>query len=157
MPMYRSQREVRPTILAVSLTAYSISDVVGGLLTFEVANAAGSGVINWLRLVDDAAQSEPCVLYLFNDVPTIIADNAAFAVAVSDLKQCFAKVPVAVGDYVTISDGEFDNNFAIKTDLGISFVAGTGRIYGYLVTGGAPSYLATTDLDLTLGIWMDAG
>lgn len=135
-----------PTI-TVATTAYTASDVVGGLLTFSLPSASGSGALCQFRLTDAANQKEPYTLYLFDAAPSTIADDAAAALTIADLKKCIARVDIAAADYTTINSlaiaivDVVEENAAIfyKTD-------GKGNLYGYLVAGDTPDYAAATDL-----------
>lgn len=138
-------RTVEPTLL-VTLNAYSIGDVVGGLLTIPVDSAGGGGVLRQLSIIDDADQKEPYSLYLFDQLPSTIANDAAFAPTVADLKKIIAKITIAALDYETLNS----NAYALKTGLDIEFVAPNGNLYGYLVAVDTPDYAATTDLLLRL-------
>ena len=141
------------TEIAVSTTAYSDGDVIGGLLDLsDLCGAGGGGTIRQVRLVDDHAQSEPLDLYLFDGKPTVIADHAAFAgsMAVGDLAKLIGVISIAAADYVTLNS----NEYVIKDDINLSH--GTGQLWGYLVAnGGTPDYNATTDLTLFLVGWKD--
>lgn len=143
--------------LTVDTNAYTANDVVGGLITFNVANAAGSGVIRWARLVDDDNEKAELTLYLFNESPTTIADDAAFAPAIADLKKYIGKILFQAADYETINGNAVAIlGHGVSTDyLNIDFTSSDGNLYGYLVCTGTPTYTAATDLHVTLGIWLD--
>ena len=139
------------TSLVVSTSAYDASDVVGGLLKFDIPGVVGGGIINACLLTDDANQSEPFHLYLFDAAPTSIDDAAAFAPAIADLKKIVARISIAAADYVTVNS----NGYALKSDLNEVFdcSGGTGQLFGYLVANGStPDYAATTDLYVALRI-----
>ena len=138
-------RTVEPT-LVVTLNAYSANDVVGGLLTIPIHSAGGGGVLRQLSIVDDADQKEPYSLYLFDQVPSTIANDAAFAPTVTDLKKVIAKIAIAALDYETLNS----NAYALKTGLDVEFAVPDGNLYGYLVAGDTPDYVAATDLLLRL-------
>lgn len=140
------ESQVTPTI---DDDAYSANDVVGGLLTFNVTSSSGCGIINALRIADDDDEKAALTLYLFNDVPTTIADDAAFAPAIADLKKLIAKIEIAADDYTTVNS----NAYALIQDLNEVYkAAGTGNLYGYLVCTATPTYTAATNLTLTLSV-----
>lgn len=139
----------------IGVDAYTANDVVGGLLTFDVSNAGAGGVVRWVRIVDDDAEDAQLNLYLFSDTPTSIADDAAFAPTVADLKKLVGKVEFAAADYETTGG----NSFVIKrgglNTADVDFYTTTGDIFGYLVAVGTPTYTAATDLTITIGVWLD--
>lgn len=150
---YNQTKTITPD-LAVTLSAYTIGDVVGGLITINVSGGAatgGGGVLRRLMLVDDADQKEPYTLYLFDQKPGVIANDDAFAPTVADLKKMIAKVSIAAGDYVTLNG----NAIAIKEQLEIDYTCVEGYLYGYLVAVDTPDYAAAADLTLRLTVWAD--
>lgn len=156
MPLVNQQKEVALALTVKIGGAYSANDVVGGLLTFDVANAAGSGCVQAVRLVDDDNENAAMTLYLFNAAPTVFADDAAFAPTVADLKKLIGIVTIAAGNYVTLNG----NSVALlqgPSSPNVFFKTATGMIYGYLVCTGTPTYTAATDLHLTLFCQMDGG
>ena len=145
------------TALTVDTNAYTANDVVGGLLTFNVANAGGGGLIRWASVVDDDNEKAELTLYLFDQAPTAIADDAAFAPAIADLKKYIGKILFEAADYQTINGNAVAMlGHGVSTDfLNIDFNTVDGNIYGYLVCTGTPTYTAATDLTLRLGVWLD--
>src|SRR5574343_384011 len=99
----------------ITAGAYSANDVVGGLLTFQLAPEAPAGVnpasgfVRVVTISDDDNEKAALELHLFREAPTVIADNAAFAPTFADLKKRVGSVVIAAGDYVTInSNGHAD-------------------------------------------------
>jgi hypothetical protein len=151
MPLdnYRTLPANDSTGIAVQIAgAYTANDVVGGLLTFTLGGAIGGGILNSILLVDDDSEGAALDLYLFNAAPTTIADDAAFAPVVADLKKLITKISIVAGDYVTVNG----NDFALKETMNHIFSAVNGLIYGYLVCTGTPTYTAATDLYLELRV-----
>ena len=143
------QATVTPTI---DTDAYSASDVVGGLLTFNVHSPSGVGILDNLRIVDDDNEKAACKLYLFNDVPSTIADDAAFAPTVADLKKLIAIVSVAADDYTELNSNAVAFVNINENDAVMYSADGKGNLYGYLVCDATPTYAAATDLTLTLTV-----
>jgi hypothetical protein len=137
------------TALTVDTDAYTAGDVVGGLIEFEVGSPGGGGVVRSVILVDDAAQSEPYKLYLFDTEPSAIADDAAFAPTIADLKKLVGIIDIVAGDYVTLNS----NVIAIRTGLSIDYVCSTGILFAYLVAVDTPDYAAAADLTLRVTVW----
>ena len=73
--------------LTVDTDAYTALDVVGGLLTFAVGSPTGGCILNSVTLIDEDNQSEDYKLYLFDSKPTVIADDAAYAPAIADVRK----------------------------------------------------------------------
>lgn len=138
-------RTVEPS-LVVTLAAYTAGDVVGGLLTIPMHSVGGGGVLRQLSIIDDADQKEPLTLYLFDQLPSTIANDAAFAPTVADLKKLVGVVAIAALDYTTLNG----NAYAIKSNLEIEFAVPGGNLYGYLVASDTPDYAAAGDLTLRL-------
>lgn len=133
--------------------AYTAGDVVGGLITFNVSSPSGCGIINAMRIADDDDEKAVLTLYVFNAAPTTIADDAAFAPTIADLKKLVAKIEIAADDYTSISDGTANNAYALKQDLNEVYKAdGKGNLYGYLVCTATPTYTAATDLTIILSV-----
>jgi hypothetical protein len=149
-------------IVALAITnkiggAYSANDVIGGLLTFDVHNAGGGGIVRWARLVDDDNEKAELTLYLFNSSPTAILDDAAFAPVVADLKNYIGKILFQAADYETINSNAVALiGHGVSTDfLNIDFTTDSGNLFGYLVATATPTYTAVTDLHISLGLWLD--
>lgn len=147
---YSQFLKISPDSLVVDTAAYSDGDVVGGLLTFTLTGLRqNGGMLNGLLLTDAANQSEPYRLYLFHELPSTIADQAAFAPTIADLKKLFAVVTIAAADYLTPNS----LGVVIKEDINNIFVTTNNKLYGYLVANGStPDYAAGTNLSLTLFI-----
>ncbi len=139
---------VSPTITA---GAYSAGDVIGGLLTFAVPSAGGGGVWESLLIADDDNEKADVTLYLFDDTPTTIADNAAFAPVMADLRKLCAVKNAPNASYVTVNS----NAYYLATNLNFPFQAPNGKLYGYLVATATPTYTAVTDLTIAITVRVD--
>jgi hypothetical protein len=140
--------------LTTGTAAMSIGDVVGGLLTFEVSSASGCGIVSTFRITDAANQKEPYVLWLFDSVPTTIADDAAFAPVIADLKKCFGRVDIAAADYTTVNSLAIAIIDCLDDTSPLVYKAdGLGRVYGYLQAVDTPDYAAATDLAVRLTVF----
>ena len=147
------------TALTIKISgAYTANDVVGGLITINVANAGGGGIIRWAALVDDDNEKAAMSLYLFNSSPTAFLDDAAFAPVVADLKKMIGKISFAVAGYETINGNAINivrGTDGSGIDLNNDFTTSDGNLYAYLVCVATPTYTAVTDLTLLLGLWLD--
>ena len=138
-----------PTVTA---GAYVANDAVGGLLTF--ANAVrvngGGGVIKDMIILDDAGQDSTMELWLFRETFTAMADNAPWAPSEADLRKLVA--------IITTGDGAW---FAAGTPSAARIEAsqrydliGTS-LFGQLVTRGTPTFAATDDVTVIIGLLQD--
>ena len=135
--------------LAVTNGAYSVSDAVGGLLTFANAVSANGkhSVINSVKLAGVVAISYE--LWLFNaDIATPAADNAALALAAADGAKFLGVVPISSADF-NAAQNSFNNATIRGVGLEIEAAAATTSIYGYLKTTATTSP-GTTTLYLTV-------
>jgi hypothetical protein len=135
-----------PTITA---GAYSANDVIGGLQEIDI-NASSGGTIRRVNLIDDDSEAAAMVLYFFDQQPSTIADNAAFAPTVADLKKLIGTVTVGAGDYVTVNS----NDYAVLNDINLDYAI-SDTIWVYAVVTGTPTYTATTDLTFRYTVWVD--
>ena len=140
-----------PTVTA---GAYAADDAVGGLLTF--ANAArvsgGGGVVKTVVIIDDAGQDAELELWLFNQTFTAMVDNAPWAPAEDDLENL-----VGVISTEDSSQGWLDAGTpsAITIDVATRYdLAGTS-LFGQLVTRGTPTFAATDDVTVKVGLLQD--
>ena len=140
-----------PTVTA---GAYVANDAVGGLLTF--ANAArstgGGGVIKTVVIIDDAGQDSELELWLFNQTFTAMADNAAWAPSEADLENL-----VGVISTEDSSQGWLDAGTpsAITIDVATRYDLTGTSLFGQLVTRGTPTFAATDDVSVHIGLLQD--
>ena len=133
-------------IPAVTAGAYSAGDVVGGLLTFPVAEK-GDGkvvVIEGAIVTLKAAITSTLTLHLFDEAPDTIADNGAYSIGASHIHKLIASITFnAVVDHGT------PNSYQTAA-LSIPVAPVNGNIYGYLVdaTGFTPA--STSDVQVRL-------
>lgn len=125
-----------PTIGTV---AYTSGDVVGGLITLNVANAAGGGILRHVMVLDDSDQKAAYTLNVYNSAPTSIDDADAFAPTHADNKKMVGVVNVGTADYTTVNS----NARAFVKDADVLFETTTGNIYVYAAVTGTPTYTAS--------------
>jgi len=141
---------VVPTL---TLNAYTAGDTVGGLLTFDVGWACMSGKIVSIAFVDDANQKEQYTIFLYDSLPSTIANDAAYEPTVADLKLLLSTVTLATADWTTISG----NAYALLGGhedgaMDIEFFTPDGNIYMYLMATDTPDYAAATDLTIIMRV-----
>lgn len=138
-----------PTVTA---GAYSANDAVGGLLTFAGAaySEGKGGVIKDVIILDDAGQDASMELWLFNATFTAMADNAAWAPSEADLRKLVAVISSADGAwYAAGTPSACVVEASQRYDL-----TGTS-MFGQLVTRGTPTFAATDDVTVIIGLFQD--
>ena len=138
-----------PTVTA---GAYSAKDVVGGLLTFADAAlyTGGGGVIKDVIIHDDAGQDAETELWLFNATFTAIADNGAWNPSQADMRKLVCIISTADGAWF-----DAGTESAARVEASQRYdLAGTS-LFGQLVTRGTPTYAATDDVTVTIGLLQD--
>ena len=138
-----------PTVTA---GAYAAGDAVGGLLTFANAGRASTlgGVIKDLLILDDAGQDVELELWLFNATFTAMADNAAWAPSEADLRKLVGIISTADGAWFAAGTPSVARVEASQRyDL-----VGTS-LFGQLVTRGTPTFAATDDVTVKIGLLQD--
>ena len=141
------------TTVTVTATAYEANDNIGGKLTIP---APEIGVIDSVRIVDQAAQAAAMDVVFFYDNPsgTTFTDETAQDMADADLGKTIGHVGVTSGDYSTFAD----NSIATVANIGLPYTIdvkgqnGACNMYVALVARGTPTFAATTDLELAIGI-----
>jgi len=157
MPTMNRPNSDRPSLARVTPTitagAYSANDVIGGLLTFTLANTRGAdGIVRSVRIADGDNVKAAVKLWLFAEQPITIADNAAFAPTDNDISKCVGVLAFAAADYTTAATGA--NAFAAKHEQGLDFTDTNGTLWGYLVADATPTYGTTTDLTITITTYL---
>lgn len=128
--------------------AYASGDLIGGKLTLQVDK--NNGVIQTLVLTDAANQKTATDVIFFVSDPsaTTFTDQAALDIADADLKKIAGRVSVAATDYVSYADNA---EATVNPSFAFQLTSGT-TLYACLVTRGAPTYAAATDLQLRITV-----
>ena len=140
-----------PTITA---GAYSANDAVGGLITFAnvaTTDSRGSGVIQSITIIDDAAQNAELELHLFDRTFTATGNNDAFAPSDDDLENYLGYILVTPADYRSFAS----NSAAHVSNIGLAYDLDDRSLFCQLVTRGTPTYAATDDLTVKIAILQD--
>lgn len=142
--------------LTVSTAAYTIGDVVGGLLNLSVlCGAGGGGVLRQVMIADDHNQKEPFKLYLYDQKPTVIADADPFAPLAADDQKLVGVIEILAASYVTVNSNATAIIPANDMTSEQPVHHATGQLWGYLVCDDTPDYNATADLTLRIIGWKD--
>lgn len=139
---------------AVDTVAYTAGEVVGGLMTFEVAPQGFDGEIKSVLVVDAANQKEPYTLYVFSAEPSAFVDTAAFMPTAADLNKLVTTVTVGTADYTTSAS---TIGYALlggheDTDMDVPIHSDNGDLYIYAVADGTPDYATASDLVLVVTV-----
>lgn len=142
--------EATPTI---STSAYTAGDQVGGKITLAgaVDPSVFSGVIASVEILDRDSEEVDIDVVFFDTDFTASSDNAAFDPSDTDLLNVVCYVTVA--DYSTFSDNSV--GLARNVNCPFKLTAPNQSLYAALVTRGTPTYTATSDLTLRVGILQD--
>lgn len=142
---------IQVTPVVSTTPAYSLKDNIGGLLTFANAARASGGtfLIQSIQVEDNAQQMSAMDLVLFNATFTAPTDNSIFAPSDAELKTCVGVIPITFySDFST-------NSIACVNNLGLEVVVAGTSLFGALVARGTPTYVATTDIVVTLTLIQD--
>lgn len=138
-----------PTVTA---GAYSANDAVGGLLTFAGAayGDGDGGVIKDLLIIDDAGQDVALELWLFNASFTAMTNNAAWAPSEADLRKLVAVIASSSGAWFAAGTPS-----VLRVEVSQRYDLDGTSMYGQLVTRGTPTFAATDDVTVVLGLLQD--
>lgn len=138
-----------PTVTA---GAYSAGDAVGGLLTFANASreSGAGGVITDLLILDDAGQDAEMELWLFSETFTAMSDNAAWAPSEADLRKLVAIVSTADGVWFAAGTPS-----AARVECSQRYDCAATSLFGQLVTRGTPTFAATDNITVVMGLLQD--
>ena len=138
---------LKPSVsLTVDTDAYTANDVIGGLLTFDVSGTSINGLmLNTAIFVDAGDEGAALRLFLYDEVPSTFADDAAFAPTAAD--RLLERAVVTFGTYISVNS----ISSQIVPDINNLFSTDNGKIYGYLVANGStPNPGAATDYAIQL-------
>jgi hypothetical protein len=144
---------IKDTTAVSTSPAYTAGDAVGAKRTLANAlTSVGTGILESIQLMDRANQSLGLTIYIFDADPTnaTITDNAAFVFSTDDLK-VLAVIVVATTDW-TVTNSKA---FCLKGNLGAVLKSSGTSLYCAVVCTSAPTFAATTDLQLVFGILQD--
>jgi len=139
------EQSTSPTVTAGGYTA---EDVIGGLIKLDFQTAGGWGALDDIVLVDDADSISNITIFVFNQAPSTIADNAAYAPTEADLKKMVAKVQIS--SFETAGSDRWGQAAPNITKKIISIPKGS--LWFYLVATAAPTFAATDDLYIRVSV-----
>lgn len=138
-----------PTITA---GAYAAGDAVGGLLTFADAarTGPGGGVIKDMLILDDAGQDVAMELWLFREAFTAMVDNAPWAPSEADLRKLIAIISTADGAWFAAGTPS-----AARVEASQRYDLTGTSMFGQVVNRGVPTFAATDDVTVIIGLLQD--
>lgn len=139
-----------PTVTASS--AYATGNAVGGLITVTNALRTGvlSGLLQWVKVTSASAQASSSFdVFLFNAAPTAPTDKTAYSVASADLAKLISVIHCT--DITTAGGSIHQADNAAKPFL----VPSGTSIYAVIVVRGTPTFTASSDVTLSVGIVQD--
>jgi len=131
---------------AVIVQTYTANDVVGGLLTFS---GLRNGTLQSITVCDNAAQAVDYLVILFESAPATIDDGDEIDLTDSDLPK------IIYQDSLTSASNRqvfIDNSYHYLYGLSVPLWSAGGTVYGFLITTGTPTYVATSDITVTLQV-----
>lgn len=145
-----------PDALVVTAGAYHANDVIGGLLTLSnaVRVSGGTALLQSLFVLDAANQKAAMEILVFNSNPSAstFTDNAAPVIHADDRAKIIRRISVLASDYVTIGGLAIAD---ISPGSRVVKAAGSRNLYMVITTPGTPTYVATSDLSVSVGMLED--
>lgn len=133
---------VTPTVTA---GAYSQNDCVGGVIDI---NLPAECTIMSVVLIDQADQGPSYELWIFDGVPTGVADNAAFSLSDADLEK--VRGVLALDTWFDAINGQV----CAVDNIGL-FIQSHGGNYSLMLKvtdASVPTFAAVDDLSVILGV-----
>ena len=117
----------------------------------------GTGVIIYAVCADSANQATKLDLrlYLFDTLPTIVADNLAWTPSDADMVNSIGFIDFSAWEIGLATAGADGNCNSYAANLDIPFVCTAGVIYGLLVVRNAYTPVASELFSLRLGVLQD--
>ncbi len=143
---------ITQTPIITAAGAYAAGDNVGGLLTFaDAARLVGAGgVIKDVLIIDDAGQDAELELWLFDQIFTPGADNAAWAPTEAELHNLITVISSTDGSYFAGGTPS-----VVPVEIAKRYDCIGVDLFGRLVTRGTPTYIATDDITVRLLLLQD--
>ena len=140
---------VTPT---VTIGPYVAGDCVGGELTF--ANAArvagGGGAWKDVKIIDDAGEDVEMELWLFSATITSPGDNNPWAPPEAELHTLVGIASTSDGAWFAAGTPS-----AARVEVSQRYDCAATSLFGQLVTREAPTFLATDDVTVIIGLLQD--
>ncbi len=135
-----------------------VADGTPSVLEFAVPRVAGgTGVIIHASCTDSAnvAVKADLRLYLFDTLPTIVADNAAWTPSDGDMVNIVGYVEFSTWEIGLATVGAGGNCVSLATNLQIPFDVTNGVVYGLLVVRNAYIPVDSEVFSIKIGVLQD--
>lgn len=140
--------------LVVDTAAYATGDLIGTKMTFDISGLRDAQAIylQSVQIRDQAKQSAAMDLVLFSADPaaTTFTDNAQFDIADADMDK-IATI-VAASSFYSFNDNGIARAENLARALNPNLIASSVKLYGALVSRGTPTFVASTDVNVTLSL-----
>lgn len=134
---------------------YTINDVIGGLLTFQIFSAGHGGVIRGIRILGEIAAGGDLRVYFFNEAPTSIANDAAFSLNADEQRKAICVVNIIAADWVT------DNSISqVFKDVPVGEFELKGppdstNLWAYVIDKTGLTFTGTDQFTMDVVVWAD--
>ncbi len=125
--------------------AYATGDAVGVSFTLNVPQ---HGIIHSARLFDQSDQEIALDIVMFDAAITSGTNNDTYDMADADASKYIGHLSITNADYASFAD----NAVAVAGNFSIVYTINTGTMTIQVVTRGAPTYAAVTDLSIAIGV-----
>lgn len=132
--------------------AYSLGDLIGTKLTLA---GPGYGIVESIILVDQANQKSAIDVVFFQSNPTAttFTDNGALDIDDTDMLRIIGTVSILAANYISLADNAVATiQCNLPYYLNPDGQNGAISLYACLVARGTPTYVATTDVQIGVGI-----
>lgn len=138
--------------LTVTAGAYSANDCIGGLQSVQAGRIErpSDKVIHAVTITDKSQQKAAMNLIIFRANPdgSTLDDNTACDVVDADLSKVIGYIAITASDYIDFAD----NSVATVTAQGLPIDTSSDQFYYALQAVGTPTYVATTDIAITISM-----
>lgn len=138
---------------AANQTPYAANDVVGGVLTFAVANGVSGNnlLLNQIEFIWALAAlpsgMNAALLYLYDATPgSAIADNGAFSLPSGDRANCLTPEGISLSSFKLATGG--GSVVSATNNLGVQVQLVNANLFAYLVTQTAYTPAANSETSI---------
>lgn len=153
--MTDSVRVLNLTVGTVTAGIYGAKDLIGGKMSFDVSafdSSDGCMILEQVLVIDQAMQSANVDLVLFASNPsaTTFTNDASLDIADADMAKICAVVSVTT--HHAFTDNGISGARELSIPINVGVVSGTRTLYAALVARSTPTFAASTDVSVTLGL-----
>lgn len=148
----------RKALVAATVTVgdvYTVGDVVGGLLSFDLIDNKATGQITQITVIDrNTSKLTPFRLFFFDEAPASFGDHTPFLPETADMNLLIGFVDIGADEYQEAGE----RSYVRVRNLGqrLEFELSGTILYMYAVClGSTPTYETTNDLSFKIGVQLD--